>query len=636
MKFQFHKKDQETVSISKKRWSDFHFDGNVFTSQMDPETQAMRYPTPNPLYGQRNRVYDVEYLGGPNDADTTVAVATLDRKGSEYKLFDAGVLPLQFAYLGLGMTSSSKNDGYNEQFVNVMLESLSAAYATQLTDLAFLTANYTTTIPKMESGQAGVVGALVWYQTIPQNVASIMAKYNTLMSMNDYLIKMGYNGEAPITTGIMNLLKKQNVYSLLDRIGVVLSQEYFDLQWFNEITVLNGLPSKIADDVQTPLLTICGSTYIPGITIKVGETTVFDTINDGQPGYADFNEISFTVDKETTTVSFQQLCQLIMTYLDPVNILSFARQVHEGIEEHTLTWYANMVVASLEALLKAISAWKNATVDIRTFLMVLQDRTNLNRWIFGTPYVSPRRPREQLTPAYVRVVHDIFRSYGTNGQMVYDTTTRKWKVYTMWKGGDGIPEYDAYNGGFAIAASVRAIPENDAGYGGPDYMFPRMFYRYEEDGSPYYQRFVNRLGTLVEMGVTDLNATQLASNPYFAYINMLSAEDVTIQVPTIALTTVTTDYVLMSTINKLLVSLFGIGIGKFGSGGSAITNYAIDTDDIGLVGRQYGNFSEASVEYLTARAPLRQIDKDVNIGFRTARVSPDTPTENWDGPRTNA
>lgn len=619
----FKHNPQKETSITAKNWSSFRFNGNTFTTQMDPESQAMKYPTPNPIYGSRNKAYDVDYLGGLNDADSTVAVATLDTNGSQYKLFDAGNLPVMFAYLGLGMEGTSRNDAYNQQFVNIMTESLSAAYATQLTDIAFLSQSYKTSIPQMSEGNGGLVGFMVWYQTVIQNVASVMAKYNTILSMSDYLIKMGYNYEAPITTQMMNLLKKQNLYSLFDQIGVIISQEYLDLDWYREITVLNGLPSRVADDVQSPLLTITGSTYVPSVEVTTsGGDILFSTMTEGEPGYGAFNNITIKVGDTETKYTFQGLVQHILSSLDPVDILAQCRQIHSGASSATVVSYVNDLIACMRGLVQVCSVFKNYTVDLRTFLMLLQNSTQLNHWVYETPYTAPSRPRIQLRPEYVRIIHDIFKAYGTNGDMVFDQTTRKWKIYTLWKAGEGIPEYDAYNGGFAIATSVRSIPASSSGYLTPDYMFPRMFYRYETTKQIYYQRFVNRLGTLCTMSVTHYDAAQLAQNPYFAYLNSIHSDDVTLNVPTVTMSTVTSDYTLMSTVNKLLVSLFGYGISKFGSGSSEVVNSAINTDNIMVVGREFGNFSEASIEYLTARAPMRQIDRDVNIGFRTTTVRP--------------
>lgn len=623
----FHFAHSKRPTLAQKRWNEFRFDGNTFTTRMDPDAQALKYPTPNPVYGPRNKIYDVEYLGGVNDADNTVAIATLDRSCSQYKLFDAGTLPLMFSYLGLGMASDSRNDAYNAQYVSTMLESISAAYATQLTDLAFMTADYKTTIPQMTDGSAAMIGFMTWYQCVVQNIASVMAKYNSTLALVDYLVKMGYNGEAPYTTELTNLFKKQNLYTLLDQIGVIISQEFFDLDWYQEVSVLNGLPSRSAGDVQSPLLTITGSTFIPDVEVSLNNEIVFSTITADKPGYDAFNKI--VVGK--TTYTFQSLVQHIMESFDPVDILAFCRQVYSGQVTSTATAYVNDIIDCLHALVNSCAVFKNYTVDLRTFLMLVQSSTNLNHWVYGTPYTRPSKPREQATPECIRVVEDIFKAFGTNGNMVYDQTTRKWKVYTLWRGGSGIAEYDAYNGGFAISTSVRTIPTADS-YTGAQYLFPRMFYRYKDGSGMRYQRFVNRSGVYFMMGVTSFNAAQLAQNPYFAYLNVLNNDDVTIEVPTVTLPTVTSDYVLMSTVNKLIISIFGFGMGVYGSESNPIRNYVVDTNNIMLVGRQFGDYAEASLEYITARAPMRQIDKDVNIGFKSASVTQDRATDNMDSP----
>jgi hypothetical protein len=360
-----------------------------------------------------------------------------------------------------------------------------------------------------------------------------------------------------------------------------------------------------------------GSTYVPGIEVTKAGVELIDTMNSGGTHYNDFNAIPVTANGVTKTYTLQSLTQHIMSLLDPINILAACRQIHEGTTTVTVVSQINDLVESLKAMVQTCAVFKNVTVDFRTFLMLLQDSTNLNRWVIGTPYVKPSRPRIQVEPEYFRIVHDIFKAFGTSGNLVFDTTTRKWKVYTLWKGGEGIAEYDAYNGGFAISTSVRAIPTNSSGvYTGPEYMFPRMFYRYSEGGKVSFQWFINRLGYAFEMKVTSMTAANLANDPFFAYVNMIADNAIIIDVPTVTLTSLTTDKVLMSTISKVMNTIFGISVATYGSGGSAITNKTIDYANIGFVGRQFGQYAEAAIEYLTARAPLRQVDKDVNIGFR--------------------
>lgn len=69
---------------------------------------------------------------------------------------------------------------------------------------------------------------LVWYQTVLQNLAAIPAKFNSLMSIRQTLIDMGYNNEAPFTTEIFNLMSKATFKGAINAISNFVTGEFFD------------------------------------------------------------------------------------------------------------------------------------------------------------------------------------------------------------------------------------------------------------------------------------------------------------------------------------------------------------------------------------------------------------------------
>lgn len=81
-------------------------------------------------------------------------------------------------------------------------------------------------MPNMDSTNRGL--ALVFYQSILQNIAGVLAKYNQLRSLETHLVDMGFRREAPLTHKLFGLLKKKSFIAILNSLSNYLVGEYFD------------------------------------------------------------------------------------------------------------------------------------------------------------------------------------------------------------------------------------------------------------------------------------------------------------------------------------------------------------------------------------------------------------------------
>lgn len=81
-------------------------------------------------------------------------------------------------------------------------------------------------MPNMDKGNRGI--ALVFYQTVLQNIACILAKYNQLRSLETHLIDMGFRREAPLIHKLFGLFKKKAFIAILDSLSNYIVGEYFD------------------------------------------------------------------------------------------------------------------------------------------------------------------------------------------------------------------------------------------------------------------------------------------------------------------------------------------------------------------------------------------------------------------------
>jgi hypothetical protein len=650
------------------------FDGNTFSVRTEPGVQALKLPDPIPLLGADNPYVDVRYEGDMNIADNTVAVAAMDQNGSEWHKFDCVDMRLAFNYLGLGMKQADRNNAYNIQFRITQQDAISAAYASQLTELEFMALMIQSDIPEMEGFNegkytgSGQFAYLVFYQAFMQNVAAIMGKYSTLMSYNDYLVKMGYDAEAHMTIRLINILKKQNVWTLFEQAGNLLQSEFFDLDFYREITAMNTIPCRQRHGIDSPLLSLTGVVNMPDVLVcakgygpkakPTGATSYSDfninTATDDQllswlgmdtgfmlpdictytreGGFAGIPGISgvalqraqeldklaanysaIAVEGEANTYTIQQLFAHIMDLMSFPSILKWARETYFGAVGNVdpAKAYANRLIKAMIALVGAISHFRSDTSDLVTFLRVLQSSTSMNNWVLDTPFVKPSLPRAQASPVYFKLVYDILTSYGTSGEMLKDDNTRGWAISTWWHADEGIPKYDAYDGGLTIAASIRGIPAaaNDvpATYRAPEYMIPVLFSI--PDGGV---RFLNRRGKQMNLTTETMTAAQLRQSNIFASCDLMDLP-AAINIPTLDYRNkVGYDTIDFSQAARALGLLYGIGRVITTS---AQTNDFLDPRMEGLIGREFMNCNTMALNYINNRAPFKMTSGSANIGF---------------------
>lgn len=682
------------------------FDGNTFSVRTEPGAQAMKLPEPIPILGRECPYVDVRYKGDMNLADNTVNVAAMDQDGSEWRKVDSAIMKLRYHYLGLAMKRDDKNLAFNKQFRITQEQAISSAYATQLTELEFMAEKISSDIPEMEGIQvdadddvvdasvftgSGQFASLVWDQAFLQNTALIMAKYNTLMSFCDYLLKMGYNAESAMTLRFLNMMKKQNVWTVFDQLGNILTSQFFDLDFYNEITCINAVPCRKRDEVGSPLITLTGSVVMPGIsmlssnaddkmtmdwatglrtdlganrahwvkralaTLEAAEEkwmtpfvfTIQPPMYQSGGAWVRYNSwLAFYNAEKTTqdatviaraqnhardldskrsrymvtyngeTYDMNQLVEKICELLSPHEILKWARNRYFSNEpmgsisrtDDPAKDRVNSIIALVGGLIDVTSHFRSDTVDLLTFLKVMQNSTTMNHWVLDTPYLHPALPRAQVTPKYFKLVYDILTSYGTSGDLVLDENTMGWDIFTWWHASEGIPKYDAYDGGFTIAASIRGIPSSaGADYSEPQYMVPRLF-----EVVPDSIKFLTRRGEERQLSAVAVAGSAFAADPVWAGAVLMDKPS-NLYIPQISFNGESNvDARTYSQMIRTLSDLFGIGQVILADNS---TIRFMDPAMEGLIGRTFGNSNTMSLTYINGRAPFRVTSTSGGLGF---------------------
>lgn len=654
------------IDIVNRKFSDTKFDGQVFTTRMDPTSMAVKYPTLYPIVSDRHTPRaGVEYEGEETDSDNVVGIATLYRNGPLYHMIDAVSLPIAIHYKGLGMNiehsteigrNFAPNRTYNRSFANSCVTAIAAAYATQLTDLAALTDVYTSDLPEMESGDNALVAGFVHYQSMVLNVWEVISAYNTLLSYQDRLVEMGFNAEAPQTIEVMNLLKKAQVFSAFEQLATVLHESFLDQRWANEIGVLANVPSRSFVDVLSPVKTITAIHSIPTLTItRQGESTPY---YDSKSAANNRHHIQLDLPSGNPYASVfyttEGLFAHVMRLLNPVHILGWSRARYFSISSMayanymSATAYINDLLTCISAITRMFATFNGHMADLKTLLMLLQDRTQLNDWVIGSEVISPSRPRFQADWISYQLVDNIFdATYSGGADLTIDQNTRKWRASSLWDYDRGIPEFDYREGGLTIAASVRDVEEptiynsND-----PFYDFGIMFtraprlkatwttgdvvttvlsanpcYCFSRRGLPYYlRRFV-------------ISESDLSNYPGLARLNIINRPVGSIVVPEVNVPNQSVGVDQASCLIRLMDVLFNCegtirlaynpdndsgetGLPADGTNPYSGATPVLSSSVIGVVSREFSQFATIAEEYIRRTAPLRIAGGDATLGFR--------------------
>lgn len=602
-----------SVQLTTRAFRDLLFNGNVMQVQANPYSEAIRYPTPYPLVAPRNRIIDVAYPGINNLAGNTVAMASTDiSRSSAYKDFDCANIKVRMNYMGMAIRPTDKNKAVNRQMATVVATALSDIWSTATSTLPIFTDVFTSDMPNLESGQAARTAGLIWYQTFLQNCATILSRYREVLSLEDYLISMGWNVEAPQTVDLMSKMQRRNVKSALATIQTIVRQEYFDTEWFREMNVLNACPARAADDSQEALMTFTGAHAIPKISITtVGGTKLIDTVTTGGQFYDDFNAITLSFFGVSTTLDLEGWFQTLLDLLTPSTMLEWARDYAMGTDQTVdATYYVNQIITIIDAISDVATIFKSVVADMRTLLDVSSTRTILNTWSKGIR-ISVDERIMQTRPMYYKVLSDIAIAAMTSSDLVWDGTTMMWKLFTMWDEIIGIPEYDKQSGGMPLIASVRGLPsETDANvYSTSKWLFP-IYFRLV--GSTPFE-FVNRSGTGAAAAPVTMTNAQLEASRYYAYLNLIGYSDATLGYPYVDVSAYTLDIKTQGTIQKFLANTFGVGSVKYSDG---TTNMVTPSEKVGLYDLMIPDHAAATISFLEAKSPFRvKSDYVQELGF---------------------
>jgi hypothetical protein len=605
-------KKYELVEGSVKQYAPNTVTLNV---QNAPGDQPLRHaPDFLPITDQPKPMIDVEYEGERTIEGNDVPNAPLDYpNGNLFSDFDLETIRLSFQYDYLKMTSRTANDDYNRIYADESLPMIASLEASAYKDMEFMVYDYETNMPHMTSGDAGKVGYAVWCQSMWQSYASVPAKLNALLKRQDWMIKRCTGLAESQMTLINGQFMRKTLLGVFRGLFAVVRTGYLDLDWFRAVNAITISPYCENDASAAGYCAVMASHIIPNLQVKFthdGETeTLFDYDNDPA-----FQQITVTLRNGETTVvttyDFQMLIQHINELLEPAEVIKKARLNATGRDPTTLTYYVNDVIASVNALIGTIERFREVARPLLSTIERLEEVGNVFNWAKGMQFLEPTLPREQEEPVRYMMTKHIMTSLGVAGPMAYDDDNGYLGFYTLWKRWEGVPKYDLYEGGIALATSVRDIhfPE---GLLGVEKCYPTMFLRWYDRTSEKYDNhhFINRRGDEFSVDLVTYNAEDVANNPYLRTLQLGSKNIGSIRVPTVTLSKTVSDPLTRGKIQDALMAMFGICNVIY----DGADHFSKSPDLIGFDKRNFRYYVKLSQDYCETHSPMTK--------FTNARTS---------------
>lgn len=559
-------KDQEQFQM--KSVKDIQI-GVAITPQADPSKEAAQASLPYQLLARNNRIIDRGYKGDNNLSGNILPVMLNDGSSKLLDTIDIFNMKVNLRYLMMATQAAHKNHAVNREMLKTFDEAISKAYAETFTQLSIFDYVVTSTMPVIGTNKS-ILTMLVGYQSYLQNVALLINYYNRALAMEKHLKTMVFNREEPFLNEIYGLLKKSALRAKFDSIATATYGEYLDVEWAKTVNSIVMVPSRKTKGMKTPLMMITGSHVQDFASATLASVSVY---NEGQ---WQSGKLINAIDK-----------------LNPFGLIKWARQYAQGDTTTTPTNYYNALVDDLNDVLNGLQTFKSQVVDLRTLLDVLS-RVGLNNWSRGIKLTLENRVSYE--PVCNRIVDDIYQStFAGSPDVVFNETTQRWSIFSLWDRYYGIPAYEKTDGGAFIVFSTRTLPTeadpND--YLKTRYLVPQMF-------DVTLQECLSRKGHWYSVSSTLLDNAALEGSSAFTRLNTLSQSQLTLKLPVLG--EVTTPVNRKSMLIDAVSTAYGLGLITRAAG----TYYEVThPDKICFLDTQIDDISNKMIGYCKAYGPLR-------------------------------
>lgn len=572
----------------------------------DPYSEGSTVGEPYAITNRPNKVIDVSYSGKANTAGNVLPQlrSRLDAGNKLMKRFDAGRLGLSLNYLYLAMLDTDANVMNNYQMEESFEEALSILSAEVLTQITGLNYQYNesgTTFPHTPGNNA-LFGASILYQSILQNLNSVIIGYNKIIANEKTILDMSFNTTTTQVLELFNLLKKSTFTGKLKAISDMIIGEYFDLNWARHSNLLQVGVSQKSQSFTDPTLEILGTHRLPVVDIGISVADVYSSVIKTTKFVADYGGGSKT------------LPQLVRAFLEKVSITSVLEWARRTVFDDDYTISAKAYFNDLDALTDAIrlslKTFKADFSGVRTVFDVLS-KSGMMYWSKKVNAQVVTKPGSIIEPVRNRLVDDVFKSLVGMKSISLDPTSYKFRYYTIWDKYDGIAKFDNLSGGSFIQFSAKTVDNLPDGDRNPARLIPLL---YIPDSVIVA---LNRLGETVNITHVNLPSGLAETTTWpVLKLNPLSI-DIPIRLAKVELPVTGFDSHKMSHLQDFLMDVFGLAF-LVKTGASPAYQFLVKPSYIAYIDVEIDNQSEAMLDFCRTYSPFRlqSPNQARTIGFK--------------------
>lgn len=600
----------------------------VIEMKADPNSEIVRGSYPYAIIARTNRVLDAKYADPVNIQGNSITLLQNSNVTQMLNNIDVATINLRINYLYLLYESAQNghnNVEMNREMFKSFNEAIAKAYSTMFTQLPFYTDTQQTGMPVpdgiSDSEMYGKMGALLHYQTVLQNTVAPVAKYISMRSLEQHIMNMSYRRESPLLTKLYGLFKKAAFVATLNAIGTNIIGDYFDSSWYRQNNAISSLCSRKSNSMVDPLLTATVTTAIPSATFKAGNVTYYNYETDMAISGVFVNPDTFMYDgtvADPATLNYEQIIYRLCRMMDVSTMITWARKVTVGILDAnspltTASAYYESVNKLIEAVITLSSKFNAKMSDVRSFLDKMSS-SGMLYWEKGK--ILNVDKIEQVEPSYNMLLAHVYANYlGGANKMVYDTSTSRWKCFTLWNKYEGIAEFDRLVGGSFITFSLRNLEAAETAPSSA-HLIPILFaadIAPQVGANPVKCRGCSRNGVGVK--IDPIVLSDISADPIFARLNSLRNDEISFKVPSCALDLDTdANNRLASAVLAFLTNI--VGYGRVGIASTYVQS--LDPDYLCFLDVELEDVGNQVIQYCRNYSPFRVTTPDGRrtIGFQ--------------------
>lgn len=623
--------------IQRTSFKNLQMGGTIDVAQ-DPYSVSAKSDVPYAITARTNPVVDSHYSGIQNlDGNTIVRMNNSDRT-QLLNTPDVITMNMRVNYLYAAYAVTDDNLAVNVELGKAIDEALAKGFSTMLTQLPFWTdfvgsrdfpdANHPGNIISVGRNTQNRLCLLLHYQSTLQSIVAPLAKYILTMSLEPEAMMMSYRREAPLLTTLFGLLKKKAFQASLDALGTSIIADFYDGNWYRQMNTLLNHASRRSNGMTDPLITITATHRIPSCQIyanvngQPADEPYYDSDANVVEGYW-INPDTFTYDSEypaqPTTIGLEDAVYRLNRMLDISTMLTWARKKLSGtlpagaISEPSA--YYQTINKLIEAIQTMATKFTSSMTEVRTFLDRLSD-TGLVYWKKGMwIVVSKVEPR---APQYNLIVADTLQAYLSGAfKTVWDGSTQRWRVHTLWNKYTGIAAFDKMSGGSFLTFSLRSL-DRPEGYSRTDslYLIPKLFTTELKEG---YESVLMTTRTGNRYAIKTTNRVCL-NDASLARLDPLS-EGFSVRVPYVKLPEDITGQNFNKAASAILACLVSVaGYGEVQDSADIRQASAVDPDYLTFVDTEIDDVSNEMITFCRNYSPFRVATPDGSrsVGFGSA------------------